>query len=169
MRIGETPVADEHSSSNDGTASHEQFDLFEELNRESELDNDPSRVQELEAKLIDRDRLVSILTERLEQAADELDHLQRSGGASNSSDNAGPLLDEQVRTSEELKNFVNAWEERYEGPSLRRIENGIEELHDLLLEMKQSGVGPANQSTRPHSLFESVADTPCETGRGGFR
>ena len=41
---------------------------------------DFERMQQLETRLADREQLVSILTERLEQAADELDRIKRSGG-----------------------------------------------------------------------------------------
>lgn len=39
----------------------------------------PERVESLEAQLADRDQLVAALTERLEQAAEQLDRLHRTG------------------------------------------------------------------------------------------
>tara|TARA_R110002072_G_scaffold233795_1_gene391366 strand:+ start:40350 stop:41429 length:1080 start_codon:yes stop_codon:yes gene_type:complete len=97
---------------------------------------DFERMKQLETRLADREQLVSILTERLEQAADELDRIKRSGGVlSGSGANTGDtasLLEGHQEVAEKLGRFVDAWEERYEGPALRRLEAGIEELRERL-------------------------------------
>jgi len=51
---------------------------------------DFERMQELETRLADREQLVSVLTERLEQAADELDRIKRTGGVLSGATNDGP-------------------------------------------------------------------------------
>jgi hypothetical protein len=97
---------------------------------------DFSRMQQLETRLADREQLVSILTERLEQAANELDRIKRSGGvlsksATDGTDTAS-LLAGHNEVASKLDHFVEKWEERYEGPALRRMEAGIEELRERL-------------------------------------
>lgn len=97
---------------------------------------DFERMQQLETRLADREQLVSILTDRLEQAADELDRIKRSGGIHSGSaadgGDAASLLAGHSEVAEKLDQFVDAWEERYEGPALRRMEAGIEELRERL-------------------------------------
>lgn len=97
---------------------------------------DFQRMQQLETRLADRELLVSILTDRLEQAADELDRIKRSGGIATgtgaSAGDAASLLAGHQKFEEKLNRFVDAWEERYEGPALRRMEAGIEELRERL-------------------------------------
>jgi hypothetical protein len=92
---------------------------------------DLERMQQLETRLADREQLVSILTDRLEQAADELDRVKRSGdvlsGSGADGGDAASLLAGNSEVAEKLDRFVNAWEERYEGPALRRMEAGIED------------------------------------------
>ena len=97
---------------------------------------DFERMQQLETRLTDREQLVSILTGRLEQAADELDRIKRSGGVHSGSGadsgDAASLLAGHGEVAEKLDRFVDAWQERYEGPALRRMEAGIEELRERL-------------------------------------
>jgi hypothetical protein len=112
---------------------------------------DFERMQQLETRLADREQLVSILTDRLEQAADELDRIKRSGGALSGSGAEGgdvaSLLSGHNEVAEKLDRFVNAWEERYEGPALRRMEAGIEELRERLEQATLHGNFSSNDST----------------------
>jgi len=112
---------------------------------------DFERMQQLETRLADREQLVSILTDRLEQAADELDRIKRSGGVLSGSGadsgDAASLLAEHSEVAEKLDHFVNAWEERYEGPALRRMEAGIEELRERLEQATLHGNFSSNDST----------------------
>lgn len=111
---------------------------------------DFERMQQLETRLADREQLVSILTDRLEQAADELDRIKRSGGVLSGSSadggDAGSLLAGQHEVAEKLDRFVDAWEERYEGPALRRMEAGIEELRERLEQATLHGGFSGNDS-----------------------
>lgn len=97
---------------------------------------DFDRIQQLETRLADREQLVSILTDRLEQAADELDRIKRSGGVLSKSNSDGAdtasLIAGQTEVASKLDRFVEAWEERYEGPALRRMEASIQELRERL-------------------------------------
>lgn len=161
------------TSSNDGvsTATLDPVDAFPdtglldhlaaELN-EAQLSSesqDDLCMQELESRLADREKLVGILTERLEQAADELDRVKRSGGVigrdGSSADVAG-LLEEHRDVATKLDSFMAAWEERYEGPSLRRIEAGMEELRERL---EQMGTLPHSAASAGGSAPASLLDT----------
>ncbi len=67
-----------------------------------------SRVMELERRLSDRNQLVEILTGRLEQAADQIDRLQRSGGALKSDAPAGlppEFVNEHRDLAQRLESF----------------------------------------------------------------
>jgi len=124
-----------------------------------------SRVAELERRLSERNQLVEILTERLEQAADQIDRLQRSGGALKSDAPAGmppEFLNEHRDLAQRLETFHSAWEERYEGPSLRRIEASLAELAERFDELR-SGLpesttvgGPAPQHSPVTSFLDQL-------------
>ena len=107
---------------------------------------DSERVQELETRLADREQLVSVLTERLEQAANELDRIKRTGGVLGGATNDGPdvssLLEGHHEVATTLSRFVEAWEERYDGPALRRMEASLDELRERLEQ-----TGTQNQSS----------------------
>ena len=136
---------------------------------------DFARMQQLETRLADREQLVSILTDRLEQAADELDRIKRSGGvlsgSSTDGGDAASLLAGHNEVAEKLDRFVNAWEERYEGPVLRQMEAGIEELRERLEQATLHASFPGSDSaisrsalsdensTRSDEFYESPADS----------
>ncbi len=108
-----------------------------------------ARVAELERRLAERNQLVEILTERLEQAADQIDRLQRSGGALKSDAPAGlppEFVNEHRDLAERLETFHGAWEERYEGPPLRRIEASLTELVERFDELRSGGLSPGSAS-----------------------
>ena len=125
---------------------------------------DFNRMQQLETRLADREQLVSILTQRLEQAADELDRIKRSGGvlakSSHDIEDAAALLAGQNEVTSKIDHFVAAWEERYEGPALRRMEAGIEELRERLEQATLHGHWPPlNHSSHG---FEHSAGAPVQ-------
>lgn len=116
------------------------------------------RVMELERRLAERNQLVEILTERLEQAADQIDRLQRSGGVLKQDAPAGlppEFLNEHRDLAQRLESFQSAWEERYEGPSLRRIEASLAELTDRFDELR-SGNPTGDRSTAPAASASPV-------------
>ncbi len=125
---------------------------------------DFGRLQQLEARLTDREQLVSILTDRLEQAADELDRIKRSGGvhAGSAADDAdaAALLAGHSEVTEKLDRFVDAWEERYEGPALRRMETDIEDLRERIEQAVLQGNFPASES--PVSGVPSLGESTSQ-------
>ena len=133
--------------------------LAAELNApEADAEVCGSRVAELERRLDERNQLVEILTERLEKAADQIDRLQRSGGALKTDAPAGlppEFVNEHRDLAQRLETFHSAWEERYEGPSLRRIENSLAELAERFDELR-SGAPSAGSATPPPPSSTSV-------------
>lgn len=88
----------------------------------------------LQSQLKEKDALVAALTERLEQAAEKLDRVHRSGGDRGLRMGAIPpeLIDQQMKLTEELKQAVERWEDMQAGAVLGRIEVQITELRDLV-------------------------------------
>ncbi|MHC4879702.1 MAG: hypothetical protein ACYTGL_24885 [Planctomycetota bacterium] len=125
------------------------------------------RVVELERRLAERNQLVEILTERLEQAADQIDRLQRTGGALKSDAPAGlPLefINEHRELAQRLEQFHGAWEERYEGPSLRRVERSLAELTDRFDQLRSLNLDepPAAAAPAITSLLNQTEDNDEE-------
>lgn len=93
------------------------------------------RTKELEDALHERDMVVQMLTQRLEQAADQLDRLQRTGSDRRGGSMAGiptELMEGQQTLLEQMNRMLGEWEEIQAGPMLSRIESQISELKDLV-------------------------------------
>src|SRR6185369_14757427 len=91
-------------------------------------------VASLQRQLQEKEQLVAALTERLEQAAEQLDRVRRTGADRGARRGGGggalPLeLIEDHRTAiDELKQAVTRWEEMQAGLTLGRLETQIAEL-----------------------------------------
>lgn len=110
------------------------------------------RIRTLQDTLKERDQVVQMLTQRLEQAADQLDRLQRSGGGRGNSVAAGmpsELIENQQALFEQLTRVLGEWEEAQACQTLTRIETQITELRDLV----------ASGNTAPTS-YNAFASTP---------
>jgi hypothetical protein len=116
----------------------------------------------LETKLQEKEQLIGALTQRLEQAAEQLDRIHRSGG-DRGLRHAGlpPELVEQHRTLiEDLQRVVQQWEDMQAAELLGRIESQISELRDLV--SGQAARAQASPAPHPDSIagFMSRAKTP---------
>lgn len=122
---------------------------------------EPGRaVETLQKQVREKDQLVAALTERLEQAAEQLDRLRRTGVDKGHRPLAGAvspeLVQDQKQTLEELKKFIGNWEEIKPGDALQRIETQVVEIRNLIA----SGttiVSPAPTAATP------VRDRPIPT------
>jgi len=114
----------------------------------------------LKGQLREKDHLVAALTERLEQAAEQLDRLRRSGVDKGnrpivaSSAGAGmpaELVQDHKSTLDELKRVIGNWEDMQAGATLGRIETQVVELRDLISNHLQSGgsIGSGSGSSAP--------------------
>jgi len=120
-------------------------------------------VEDLQARLADRERLVEELTSRLEQAAEQLDRLKRTGADRGGRAPAGPLppelIEQQQSLTEELQAAVQSWEDMQPAALLSRIEEQLADLHTAI--MDRSADMPAAVSDpgdRPES--SPAAETP---------
>lgn len=119
----------------------------------------------LQQQLGEKDQLVVALTERLEQAAEQLDRMRRSGNTMRRSGGSGgmptELLEDHRSAIDDLKQVVGRWEEMQCGATLGRLEMQVSELRDLVAGIAKHGVsqrpdaghpaGPANtaDATKP--------------------
>jgi hypothetical protein len=98
---------------------------------------EPGRaVETLQKQVREKDQLVAALTERLEQAAEQLDRLRRTGANKGNRPLAGgapaDLAPDQKQTFDDLKKFIGNWEEIQPGAALQRIETQVVEIRNLI-------------------------------------
>lgn len=93
-------------------------------------------VAELQAQLTQKEEVVAALTARLEQAAEQLDRVRRTGGhrGGQSTGTGLPteLVQEQRQITEELQRAVQQWEDMQAGAALGRLEMQVTELRDFI-------------------------------------
>lgn len=131
-----------------------------------------TQVETLQEEVLAKDELVQALTVQLEQLAEQLDRLQRSGADKK---RAGGLPQEVIEGHKkivgDLERVVQQWEDMQAGMMLGRIEVQLSELRDFISD-RLSGVPalprPAGSSaypTLPTSVVLeriSVTSTPAE-------
>jgi hypothetical protein len=109
----------------------------------SELGTMQESVEALEAQLAEREQLVAALTERLEQAAEQLDRLHRTGA--DRSLRAGipgvpaELIAQQQKLVEDLQRAVDQWEAMQPGAFFGRLETQLGQIHELVLQSDRQG------------------------------
>jgi len=121
------------------------------------------KIQTLQGSLKERDQVVQMLTQRLEQAADQLDRMQRTGGGRGGNVVAGippELIENQEQMSEQMTQLFGQWEELHAADMLSRIESRLNDLHDLV--SSGSIVAPSNTSAHatPHTGHDSAVSNP---------
>ena len=88
-------------------------------------------VIELETQLREKEEIIAALTERLEQAAEQLDRMRRTGG-----DRGGGLpaetVAEHASLMEDLRQAVQQWQDMQASAAFGRIECQIGELRDIV-------------------------------------
>jgi len=116
------------------------------------------QITTLESQLQEKEQLVAALTERLEQAAEQLDRLHRSGADRAMRVGGGippELVEEQKQLVEELQQAVQQWEDMQPGALLGRLEIQITEIRDML----------AGQFDGAYALMASSERSPRESER----
>ena len=117
------------------------------------------RVQTLQDSLKERDQVVQMLTQRLEQAADQLDRLQRTGGGRGgavSSSVPPELIENQQQMSAQMSQLLEQWEELHATQMLTRIESQLADLHDLVA---SGATAPTSNSTSASSNFRAATNS----------
>jgi hypothetical protein len=102
------------------------------------------RVQQLEEEVAAKDELVTALTVQLEQLAEQLDRLQRSGADRKRGGGGLPadVVEGHKKIVGDLERIVQQWEDMQAGLMLGRIEVQLSELRDFIVE-RLAGGGPA--------------------------
>ena len=116
--------------------------ILEELPRK-ELDA-AAQIMSLQQSLQEKEHLVTALTDRLEQAAEQLDRVRRTGGdrALRRGTGAGlpaELLEDHRAAIDDLKQTLTRWEEMQAGMTLGRLETQVSELRDLIVGRGSTG------------------------------
>ncbi len=99
------------------------------------MQDSEQHLKELQAALLERDHVVEMLTQRLEQAADQLDRMQRSGAERRGPTTGGlpnDFVEGQQTLIEQMNRVLGEWEEFQATQLLTRIESQIGELKDLV-------------------------------------
>lgn len=115
----------------------------------------------LETQLREKEQLVSALTERLEQAAEQLDRIRRSGGDRNVRVAGGipaELVEEQKTLVTDLQQAVQQWSDMQPSATLARIEVQITELRDLVAGKLPEGGFRGMADTAHSAHFEPPAE-----------
>ena len=131
------------------------------------------RLQELEEALRERDLVVQMLTQRLEQAADQLDRWQRNGADRRGAGTMGfppELIESQQTLLEQMTRVLGEWEEIQAGPMLCRIDTQIGELKELVASGSVStatSITSGHVASRPAARASAKADSgraPLDSG-----
>src|SRR5207302_7713300 len=113
---------------------------------------DPELIQN---RLREKEQLVAALTERLEQAAEQLDRLRRTGVDKGRRPLGGgfpaEVIEDHKSTLEDLKRIIARWEDMQAGATLGRIEAQIVELRDLM-----AGSGHAGMPSIAHAMTHAA-------------
>ncbi|MGH7201146.1 MAG: hypothetical protein ACREJB_11110, partial [Planctomycetaceae bacterium] len=116
-------------------------------------------IHELQSQLEEKDALVAALTQRLEQAAEQLDRLRRSGADRHNRTGGGggsrELASEQKALLENLQESFQHWEEQQAGEAIGRIELKVSEIRDLLMTPRAIVGGPAEAAPRSSAASPS--------------
>jgi len=122
---------------------------------------------ELESLLREKEELVEALTERLEQAAEQLDRLQRANGDRGRWMSGGipaELVEQQRAACDDLERVVQQWEEAQPTAALARIEMQVQELRDLIVRHPAGVRGAPLEESPRRSPVVAAAPAPSDSG-----
>ena len=115
--------------------------------------------KKLQAQLQKKEELVAALTERLEQAAEQLDRFQRSGGDRSAGRTGGSLplemAEEQRLLTQNLQEIITNWDESQPTEALGRIENYLIEIRDIVTNNGSAGGLTTSTSQQTHGAGDS--------------
>ena len=123
-------------------------------------------LETIQGQLREKEHLVAALTERLEQAAEQLDRLRRTGVDKGRRPMGGAgfpaeVVEDHKHTLEELKRVIATWEGAQPGAALGRIETQIGELREML-SGRGGFAGGTSVASAPPSSPASAAAAPRE-------
>ena len=122
-----------------------------------------NRIHTLQDSLKERDQIVQMLTQRLEQAADQLDRMQRTGGGRGGTTAVGippELIENQQSLAAQMTQLLSQWEGLQAAEMLTRIESRLNDLHGLVSNRSRD-TSRANAS-EPASIEKDGANSSSE-------
>ena len=131
-------------------------------------------LQDLELQLREKEQVIEALTERLEQAAEQLDRIRRTGGDRGARIGGGGIpaeMVEQQRTlTEELQQALQQWEAMQAAATLGRIEIQLTELRDLVAERltPDHANAPGSHPREPRRQRQSSPQPVAYSAGGGY-
>jgi hypothetical protein len=119
-------------------------------------------LETIQGQLREKEHLVAALTERLEQAAEQLDRMRRTGvdkGRRPMGGAAFPaeLVEDHKHTLDDLKKVIATWQEAQPGAALGRIEAQIGELRELMSGRGGGFTGAASSGSAASSPAPSAS------------
>ncbi len=144
--------------------------------RDREPDSAARQIAALTAELQQREALIETLTAQLEQAAEQLDRLHRSGVDRQLRASASPgggvlpgeLFEQQAALLERLESVLGEWDDLQGAALLRRLDARLEKLIELLRgDVREEAPSTAAESDRPADAAPTNADTPPATDAAG--
>ncbi len=104
-----------------------------------------NELEQIKVQLDEKDQLVDALTTRLEQAAEQLDRIRRTGsdraikvsGGSGGGALSPEFLDQQKQISDDIQSMSAQWTEMETTGSIARIEHQIGDVRDLIIDLCQ--------------------------------
>jgi hypothetical protein len=117
-------------------------------------------VERLARSNFEKDGLITALTDRLEQAAEQLDRLRRSGADRGWRGGGGAglppeLIQDQRTAIEDLKESIERWEGMQAGLTLGRMEMQLGELRDLVVALGANHTSGQGHTARGESRHTS--------------
>ncbi len=107
-----------------------------------------TQITALESTLKEKEALILALTSQLEDAAEQLDRVRRTGSDLANRGSSGDAFGSQAALLTDLAKVVDSWEEQQPGLRLQRVEQQLEGLQTLL-EQAISGGLTASSTGRP--------------------
>ena len=101
-----------------------------------------NQIEQLQDELDQKEELILALTERLRESADQLDRIQRTGGAIRGGADSGGSSELQSKIASQIGEALREWDALDPGGRFDRIENGIEQILNSL-DNFQYQAGPA--------------------------
>lgn len=120
----------------------------------------------LKAEILGKEDLITALTDRLEQAAEQLDRLRRSGADRGWRGGGGlpaDVIQDQRAAVEELKQIAARFDEMQAATTLGRLEMQVTELRDLVVTLQQSPQRPETGSPQRTPVFSGPAGASAFT------
>ncbi len=110
-----------------------------------------TQTDNLQSKLQEKEELVAALTERLEQAASQLDRFQRSGKQPGFAPTgiSTEMLEEHSDVLGQMREAIERWDEMQSDVTLGRIEIQLTELRDLIVNRVPADLHLSQPTTEP--------------------